>query len=126
MKIIDPGHSFLLDLLDLPLGGGKLKHPLTFVKRMGPKFPGNDSAYFGTTLQEVYRGCAARLRYLENQSPCAETRLVKIMTQECILLLEERAARIHGRPPIEDVKWAEFGITCPLCLHVGCRGNCRK
>ena len=50
MEVLDTGHDYLLHSFD---GGESVR--LTFVKRNDPpeKYPGNDSAYPGTQIQEV-------------------------------------------------------------------------
>lgn len=52
MKVLDPGHVYGLANLDLPEEGVlRRRHiGLTFVKRVGDKYPGNTPpAHFGTT-----------------------------------------------------------------------------
>jgi len=75
MKVLDPGHKYELAVLD-----GDLPVILTYTKRIGDKYPGNEPpAYSGTTLQEEWRAQIDRLRYLNNQeshwvnTECANT-----------------------------------------------------
>ena len=67
MKVLDPGHDYALNVLDGLLGEFER---LTFVKRDNPpeKYPGNNSAHPGTTIQEVCRVLIERLRYVNGQS----------------------------------------------------------
>ena len=120
MKVIDPGHKYELASLD---GGASVA--LTYVKRVGDKYPGNGPvAYTGTTLQEGWRAEIDRLRYLDNQEHhWVNERCIQNLEQN-LLLLESRAAERHGRtaPSAADIL---SGIVCPKCLHAGCEGACR-
>lgn len=122
MIITDPGHVYLLDILDegkgiiLPHG----HNALYFVKRVGPEYPGNiGPPHEGTTIQEVLRACYERLLYLDNQKPCKENRVVRDYLWGAIYTLEARHARERGRK-----LWAhEFTLNdpvCPVCLHTHC------
>jgi hypothetical protein len=117
MTVIDPGHTYELGVLD-----GTDREILRFVKREGPNYPGNVGVQCGTTLQEVLRACIDRVKYLDNQIPCMENKRVIIHLGLAIDMLEQRAAHRHNRRAPED---SVGGTTCPLCLHVGCIGNCR-
>ena len=118
MKIIDPGHKFLLPVLD---GGDDIE--LTFVKRVGEMFPGNTAAYPGTTLQEVLRACISRCGYLNNQITSEHTLRSIHHMERSIFELELRAATRHNRVAPSFAN-AVYGLTCPLCLHTGCKGGC--
>lgn len=120
MEVIDPGHKYLLDSLD-----GPCEQTLTFVKREGPKYPGNVGSYPGTTIQEVLRVLINRLEYVNNQLPCFETQVARESLIMAIGWLERRAARIHGRkdPSVHD---AVYGEKCPKCGHVGCQESCDR
>lgn len=51
MRVVDPGHVYDLVSLD----GGQV-HRLTFVKRLGERYPGNVGfPHAGTNMQEVLR-----------------------------------------------------------------------
>jgi hypothetical protein len=123
MQEVDPGHKYELDVLD-----GSGPHLLTFVKREGNNFPGNVGHYKGTNLQEVLRAMIARVKYLDKQIPCMENKEIINQFRYCILRLEGRAARRHGRLPDEKmyVSYGEIEAlsTCGLCRHIGCEGNC--
>jgi len=129
VKVVDPGHLYILRELD----GSQFNEPvyLTFVKRKGPNYPGNEDAYAGTTLQEVLRACCERLRYVGKQGeilnqPENEANTTALgHLREAILALEVRAAKRHGRDSSTlTLDEAEFGKTCTKCNHVGCEGGC--
>jgi hypothetical protein len=123
MKVLDPGHEYTLKKLDCD---GPLDHPvatLRFVKREGPKFPGNVGRYPGTTLQEVLRACADRLAYVNNQEYSDHTYCAQTLIESAIWHLEARAAKRHGRTPPNEED-AVNGQTCNKCGHVGCEGAC--
>lgn len=130
MRVIDPGHNYELARLDVL--APYHEQTLDFVKREGPKYPGNVGHYSGTTLQEVWRACIDRLKYLHNQEPCAENLECLQKLRECIFSLEVRAARRHGRllTSLSSIDGYIAGIeeqpTCALCLHIGCKGDCRE
>lgn len=130
MKVLDPGHSYALLELDtwedVPYEAG-----LRFVKREGPKYPGNEGSYSGTTLQEVLRACCDRLRYVSHQGDLLGQMEYKHnlaalnCIREAIRFLEIRAALRHGRNPDGlTLDEAEFGQCCSKCNHVGCTGGC--
>ena len=68
MKVIDPGHHYRLNILDERAGAAPVRY-LTFVKRQGSNYPGNDTSYPGTIIQDVVRCCIDRLKYLDQQIP---------------------------------------------------------
>lgn len=122
MTVLDPGHDYVLDSLD-----GDSPQRLTFVKREGRKYPGNVGSHPGTTTQEVLRALVERSHYVLGQAYCEETERVEMLLRECVVLLELRAARMHGRrltASLDDVVWGRG--KCLLCGHVGCGGGCRK
>lgn len=133
MKVLDPGHKFALDIFDF---GENAITMITYVKRVGDKFPGNEPpAYPGTNLQESHRAEISRVKYLDNQDPCPENQIILSNLRDNIRLLEERAARRHGRKPDRRLYDAydretndqiEFLPTCRKCGHIGCPGSCRK
>lgn len=119
MKVVDPGHVYLLDALD-----GDAVQTLVFVKREGAKYPGNVGHHSGTTLQEVIRALIERCRYVNNQIPCPETEAVASLLVTALFLLESRAARRHGRAfdvPLETIVAGQK--RCAACGHVGCEGH---
>lgn len=122
MTVIDPGHEYLLDSLD-----GEQTNRLVFVKREGEKYPGNVGSHPGTTFQEVLRALIDRAIYVQAQAPCPETAaLIRHLTAS-VVVLESRAARMHGRGDTFSVADAVSGAgKCRSCGHVGCSGRCRK
>lgn len=120
MKVVDPGHSYLLDSLD---GGNPI--PLIFVKREGPKYPGNRTHHPGTNMQEVMRALIERCQYVYNQIPNRETEFVIENLRICIIELERRAADRHGRE-LEVRGAIDKMPTCKKCGHIGCEGECRQ
>lgn len=122
MKVLDPGHSFALDVLDPP------GHPhtvlrnhlvLDYVKREGPGFPGNEGHYPGTNMQEVMRSLISRLMYLDKQVPDFRNARIVFNQRNSLWLLEQRAAERHGRILVEREGPIETWPTCGKCGHVG-------
>lgn len=128
MTVLDPGHKFRLATLDVRwwhrlLMPWRVRPVLRFVKRVGAKFPGNDSAYPGTTIQEVLRAVVFRIDYLQGQIPDSRNTDAIHHIKMAIWDLECRAADRHKRP-YPSFEEAFFGAQCCNCLHVGCIGNC--
>jgi hypothetical protein len=121
VNVLDPGHAYELATLDEPDPRANPPAWLVFVKRQGPKCPGNVGAHPGTTTQEVLRACLDRLLYVNVQRPCEETVAVVELLRAAVGLLEGRAARLKGRPA-PTLAEAVYGATCPVCGHVGCPG----
>lgn len=117
-KILDPGHDYLLPVLD-----GDKPVRLTFVKRNNPpeKFPGNTDAYPGTTTQHVIRALIDRTKYVDNQIHDSANDKVLYKLRECIYALEARAARRHDRIlSLTDDEFVHIEAlpTCPVCGHI--------
>jgi hypothetical protein len=114
--VLDPGHKYRLDNLD---GDGEVE--LTFVKRMGDNYPGNTSAYEGTTTQEVLRALIERTKYVNAQIPCQANedaiRAMRIIIED----FEARAAVRHGMlldlPEDVDVETLEPDYTGHLTQY---------
>lgn len=125
MKVLDPGHDYLLDILDAPSDHSRPER-LTFVKREGDGYPGNVGHYAGTNIQEVLRALIDRVKYLDGQIPCSENRIVLGNLRTALVLLEVRAARRHYRSAdtILLLTEPELATTCTKCGHVGCGGEC--
>lgn len=133
MKVIDPGHRYVLGQLDDD-GSGVAPTALVFVKREGPGYPGNVGHHAGTNLQEVLRVLIDRVKYLEQQVPHPNNPIIIFALRHSIWLLEQRAAERHGRPftleaagilRIEDSS-IEDAPTCQQCGHIGCSGECHS
>jgi len=124
MKVLDPGHSYGLRVLDWPYVDQEPQSILMFVKREGSKYPGNTRAHSGTTSQEVLRALIDRAKYVNKQTPCPETEAAIGLLNTALLLFEMRAARCHGRH-LEAVTVGDVvhGVCCPKCGHVGCGGH---
>ncbi len=119
MNVIDPGHEYALDSLD-----GDFPQMLTFVKREGEKYPGNVGSHPGTTTQEVLRALIDRGRYVNQQIPCDETTEAIELMVAALVLLEQRAARMHGRVLVASTLDLVLGAgKCARCGHVGCKGH---
>lgn len=123
MKVLDPGHDYELDVLD-----GDFKIQLTFVKRVGDKYPGNTTDFPGTNMQEVMRALIDRCYYLNNQIYSPDTSEVIRLLRRAIYHLEHRAADIHGRKMpgtyMQIVGGIESLPKCSKCGHIGCKGEC--
>lgn len=117
--IYDRGHSYTLASLD-----GDQTQRLQFVKRFDKddpgKYPGNTSAYSGTTLQIVLRVLLDRVRYLQGQKWCIENALVRVCLMMAIWLLEFRAARRHGIWYLRGLWFASHEPICEKCGHTVC------
>lgn len=127
MRVLDPGHHYALNVLDQEPSewdiSPVIEQYLYFVKRTGFKYPGNYTAYGGTTMQEVLRACVDRCAYVNKQRPSIWTRWTRALIMLAVWCLEARAAELHGRsrPSLKEAVW---GLTCAKCNHVGCRGEC--
>lgn len=128
MRVIDPGHVYLLDVLDGRDFDEDVR--LTFVKREGPKYPGNVGSHSGTTSQEVLRALIERCAYVDAQRPCDENLTVRRGLIDALIALEMRAARIKGT--VHHIDWDDPGVigeiitgkgVCPACGHVRCKGH---
>ncbi len=123
MRIIDPGHEYILDSLD-----GDQENHLIFVKREGEKYPGNVGNHPGTTMQEVLRALIERARYVNTKIWSPYTQAAIVNMENALLLFERRAAERHGRIEeflvIERQDVIDGTNKCTICGHVGCSGNC--
>lgn len=136
MRVVVPGHIYLLDQLDTG-GFQEPRQYITFVKRVGEGYPGNEGdPHRGVTVQEVCRVLIDRLQYVQNQAAHFDDQLSVQIDQECIedlraviRLLEHRAAVRHERPilmPGDRWRYPELQPTCRGCGHVGCSGGCGR
>lgn len=116
MKEVDPGHAYLPQTLD-----GEQCPMIVFVKREGPRYPGNSGHHSGTNLQETWRIGISRLNYLQQQEPCKENITIIRMLRDCIRLLEYRAAKRHNLEPPEELSMEciELAVACEFCGHIG-------
>jgi hypothetical protein len=97
MKVIDPGHTYALRVLDEFSASGEVVQPLVFVKREGPGYPGNVGHHSGTTTQEVLRALIDRAKYVNGQIPDERNDDVIALLRDAIEKLEHRAADRHDR-----------------------------
>lgn len=124
MKVLDPGHEYLLRVLDCP-ETDKERLPLVFVKREGPGYPGNEGHHSGTTTQEVLRALIDRNKYVDNQIPDLHTQRAINFMRRALLELEFRAAERHGRKNTFASPYEiEEAPVCEKCGHIGCLGGC--
>lgn len=111
MLILDPGHLYSLHQLQgYTITRGKFNNltsyqaeepetqTVRFVKRVGPKFPGNEApGYSGTTLQELLRVLINRTIYLNEQESSWHNIVCLTLYRLAMNLLEHRAAKRHRR-----------------------------
>lgn len=116
MKILDDGHQYNLQILD---GDSTQSQQLTFVKRTGDKYPGNQTAYPGTTSQDVIRCLIDRNIYTDRQLPCWHNKLIKQLLICALYLLELRHWQKHNLKilPLKNIHQAP---TCEACGHTNC------
>ena len=118
MKVLDPGHRYLLAHLD---GVGETS--LVFVKRVGEKYPGNTGAHEGTTMQEVLRALIDRSKFVDAQESSTWNAQVLGSLRRALWALECRAAAKRGEADrFADATAAEIESlpTCATCGHVAC------
>lgn len=128
MDVIDPGHEYLLNNLDVEPGTFFPPSVLMFVKREGEGYPGNIGHHPGTNMQEVLRALIARIKYLHNQIPDNRNLEVINFLRGSLYWLEHRAAERHGRLSefVNDYnrnKIESYSV-CLKCGHIGCKGSC--
>lgn len=117
VRVIDPGHHYLLEELD---GGPGFE--IIFLKRQGPGYPGNSGEHSGPTMQEYARALLDRVRYVDAQQPCAENVEAIWHLERFILCLERRAASRHGVTlSVDDHRMIDTIETCGICGHISCR-----
>lgn len=121
MKIIDPGHEYMLEGI-----GNAVPQRILFVKNRGDKYPGNEGdPHAGILSQELMRVLIDRAVYLNNQGSCAETEYALAALRQALGWFEVRAARCRGDyvdfPHSNDL---ESEPVCPTCGHNCCsRGD---
>ena len=128
MRILDPGHIYALDVLDIDADERQSTEMLLFVKRQGARYPGNRSHYPGTNCQEVIRALIDRVKYLESQEPDKHNPAILQHLREALWLFESRAAERYGRtlPPLDALACIEEEPTCAACAHIRCNQECAK
>lgn len=117
MKIVDPGHEYILEGI-----GGAEPQTVIFVKNRGEKYPGNvGDPHGGTLSQELIRVLIDRTAYLNAQGSCAETEYALAALRQALAWFEFRAARCRGdviELPRSDC--LEMVETCRTCGHTFC------
>lgn len=128
MKTLDPGHTYWLNVLDIEADQRHGTELLRFVKREGPRYPGNLSHYPGTNCQEVIRALIDRVKYLHSQAPDPHNERIIHHLREALWRFESRAAERYGRvlPPLAEFESIEEEPTCPGCAHIRCGGECGR
>ncbi len=122
MRIIDPGHVYLLRQLD-----SLQETELRFVKRIGVNFPGNAGPAFpGTTSQEVIRELIDRTKYVDNQHQSLLNQYTVVNLREALHQYELRVAIVRDeagryRRMIRDRKDTIENLPiCLACGHIDC------
>lgn len=128
VKTIDPGHIYMLDVLDIEADHPQSTEMLIFVKRQGPLYPGNISHFPGTNCQEVLRALIDRVQFLDGQIPDSRNPLILRHLRETLWLFESRAAQRDGRsfPLLEEFECIEKEPVCSGCAHIRCGGECGR
>ena len=116
MKVLDPGHSYLIEALD-----GGPSQVANFVKRVGPNYPGNEGAHGGPITQEYLRAILDRCIYMNKQGSCAETEMIIAGLRIALMGFELRAARCRGAHiKLAHLSDIDNDPTCPTCGHIQC------
>lgn len=116
MRVLDPGHVYILDSLD-----GDAPQTIAFVKREGARYPGNVGSHPGITVQEILRACMDRLEYVNEQIPCYETQAASGLLAAAALMLEVRAKRVKGKVLEADSIGHALALPiCATCGHIDC------
>lgn len=127
MKVIDPGHYYILDSIDANVADiPRNDVQLYFVKRIGDGYPGNgDTSYSGPICQEVIRALIDRVKHLDGQRPHRENERVVHHLRKALRHLEYRAARERDDEDaidrLEETDVLELEPTCRTCGHLFCR-----
>lgn len=123
MKIINPGHVYSLEAV-----GEGPSQTVTFIKRIGSKYPFNHGEELpGTNCQEVIRVLVDRSRFLYTQQPCIETQMIIGALENALAWFETRAARCHNRHlDLPNVDRLISGPFCSTCGHFECSGHSKE
>jgi hypothetical protein len=117
MKIIDPGHEYLLD----EVGRDGYTQRIMFVKNEGDKYPGNIGFHGGVLTQELLRVCIDRTKYLNAQGSCLETEHALAAMRQALAWYEVRAARCRGTYIEADhSNELDNAPVCKTCGHNQC------
>lgn len=117
MKIIDPGHEYLL----IGVGENCPDQRITRVKNEGGKYPGNVGHHPGILVQEMLRVCIDATKHLNAQGSCMETELALSAMRQALAWFEVRAARCRGTHIEGDhADVLDNAPTCLVCGHNQC------
>jgi hypothetical protein len=117
MKELEPGHIYSVEEYDSLIYD--FKQQLSFMKRIGKKFPNNIAPpHSGTNCQEVLRILIFRTQYLDNQKPCLANKLIIHNLRETIRLFENRALEEKNLPKVNWPLEIETIPSCKTCGHI--------
>jgi hypothetical protein len=111
MRIVEPGHLYLVKNID-----GPGEQEIRFVRRRDERALLLDEFKPGILSQELLRVLIDRTRYLNDEDPCAEDVEIIHKLRDCLRLFEARAAR----RTIEKLPMPETASACPRCHHILC------
>lgn len=125
MQVIDPGHVYTVRNYDVEdrTGFEEIVQEITFMKREGEGYPGNEGHHPGTNCQELLRVLIDRVIYLDNQIPCHQDTEIVGLLNRILYMFEQRAAQRHGRRVtvyIGDTSFYKVPA-CPVCGHIQCQ-----
>ena len=106
MKVLDPGHRYLVHNLDAKQDVDKTQ-TIQFVKRA--IVPGRTEEYPGTNCQELIRVLIDRVRVLNGEKQWEGNNLIVGHLQECLLLFEILALQRKlekGTLKPESIRWS--------------------
>lgn len=118
MRIVEPGHVYSIADVDVPVGEDPHRQVLYFVRRRshdGALLPEAEREP-GILSQELLRVLIDRVRYLNDEDPCAEDVEILLRLRAALVLFESRAAR----RTIEKLSMPETADACPVCHHLLC------
>jgi len=122
MKIVDPGHEYILHGV-----GSAPAQRIVFVKNEGAKYPGNVGFHGGVLTQELLRVCIDRTKYLNDQGSCMETEFALAAMRQALAWYEVRAARCRGTYIEGDHADAlDKAATCAVCGHNQCHRDAHE
>ena len=117
MKQLDAGHLYTVECYD-----GEVVIHIPFMKRIGERYPGNiPPAHCGTNCQELIRVLIDRMKYLNDQIPCNETKECINLARIMLYLFEARAKRVKKEILPLISKDIEGIPTCRVCGHIFCK-----
>lgn len=119
MRSIEPGHIYMIEIYDRPEGITQAEMDLPFLKRVGPRYPGNqEPPHMGTNCQELIRVLIDRTEYLNGQEEDWRNVSALQSLRYTLMCFESRAAERAGRPFPVLISQIEKYPTCPDCGHI--------